>query len=113
MVGSIGNTTQIPGLNAHSRPAEAQERSQQPDLMPLRRPGETGLERSQEIREEQQKEVKKDPEFLLHHTKATLEERMKQVLSEKDIKMLLYMTAPLPRTEDTMPEPGRLFDVLV
>tara|TARA_B100001778_G_C18517077_1_gene597020 strand:- start:687 stop:941 length:255 start_codon:yes stop_codon:yes gene_type:complete len=82
--------------------------------MPMRRPGEE-LHASRKVSENQpeesRKEVKKDPEFLLHHTRATLEERMKQVLSEHDIKMLLYMTAPLPRTADTMPEPGQLFDV--
>lgn len=113
MVGSIGTST-----NPGYLPREPRSEIQQPDLMPMRRPGtETGrMEQAEQqeraARAEEGRSEQKDPQFLLHHTRATLEERMKQVLSEKDIKMLLYMTAPLPRTEDTIPEPGRLFDTM-
>ena len=114
MVGSIG-TSQLPGYISRANRPEVSEQTQ-PDLMPMRRPGtEVQNNREQkEIQEAAQKaeETRKDPEFLLHHTRATLEERMEQALSEKDIKMILYMTARIPRTEDMNPEPGRLFDTL-
>ncbi len=111
MIGSVSTSNlsaYLPRTGAVEH-SDAISRQKQPDLMPMRRPGEEVV--SERAPEEPKKEIKKDPEFLLHHTRATLEERMKQVLSEHDIKMLLYMTAPLPRTEDTMAQPGQLFDV--
>jgi hypothetical protein len=98
MVSSIG-TSSTAGL--HSRPAGSEI---QPDMMPMRRPGtepalRPGLRPEREASQAREaREEKKDPQFLLHHTRVSVEERMKQVLSEKDIKMLLYMTAPLPRS---------------
>lgn len=110
MVGSVGTSQNPANIQNSERIRPEISSHKQPDLMPMRRPGEETLR--PEAAEESSKKVKKDPEFLLHHTRATLEERMKQVLSEQDIKMLLYLTAPLPRTENTMAEPGQLFDVL-
>ena len=111
MVGSIGTAT-VSGYQP-GRPREVQEA--QPDLMPMRRPGEEEKHPVEETRTDEAKTSlkEKEKEFLLRHSTVSLEERMKQVLSERDIKMILYMTAPIPRTDEVMATgSGALFDAL-